>query len=301
MLNNQATIWPISNLVILDCDSTLTTVEGIDELARLIEAEGDTGVNSSRSMAANIASLTKRAMEGDLPLEAVYGRRLTVVSPTQSQVRQIAQIYRQTAIPDAAAVIAALQALGVKVFIVSGGLIEPVRDFGAWLGVPPERIFAVDMEYDQLAGQWWRYWEQPGGQNPRANYLSVAPSPLTGSLGKNRVIARLRAEHPGRALLVGDGLSDLEAGPEVDLFVGFGGAVYRPRVAEKASIYIHTPILAPLLPLALGQLANEPRFAQLWAEGLRRIYDQEVTFRDPTRRAAFLDTLRRSGKKPAER
>ena len=204
-------IWPLSNLVIFDCDSTLSTIEGIDELARMSGHEHD------------VAMLTKRAMEGDIPLEAVYGHRLTTTNPTQTQVREIANIYRDTVVDGAREVIEALHALGTEVFIVSGGLIEPVRDFGVWLGVPREHIFAVNMEYDQLSGEWWRYWEQPGGQNPRANYLAFEPTPLAGTKGKNRVIARLREQFPGRAMLSGDGGSDLEAGDEVDLFVGYGG------------------------------------------------------------------------------
>lgn len=283
----QPAVWPITKLVIFDCDSTLSSIEGIDELARLSADEDD--------VALNIAKLTKRAMEGDIPLEAVYGQRLGVVKPTQTQVRHIAKIYRQTVIPNAPTVIDALQTLGVKVFIVSGGLIEPVRDFGVWLGVPGERIFAVDMEYDQLSGQWWRYWEQPGGQNPKANYLSAGPSPLMGTKGKNRIISQIRAEHPGRAILIGDGLSDLEAGSAVDLFIGFGGAVYRQRVLDEAAIYFHTASLAGVLPIALGQAGNAPRFATLWAEGLRSIYAGEVTFKEIRTRQDFLAAIRRGG------
>lgn len=281
MPTTQPPIWPFYNLVIFDCDSTLSTIEGIDELARLTGREGD------------VAVLTKRAMEGDIPLEAVYGHRLMTTNPTQAQVQHIASIYRQTAIPDAASVIAALQALGVEVFIVSGGLIEPVREFGVWLGIAHDHIFAVDMEYDQLAGQWWRYWAQPGGQNPRANYLAVEANPLTGTKGKNRIVRRIRAQYPGRVLMVGDGLSDLEVAPDVDLFVGFGGAVQRERIAKQSPVYIHTPTLAPILPLALGQLGNVPGFAQLWAEGLQRVYAGEVTFREQAMYTAFVASLQR--------
>jgi phosphoserine phosphatase len=288
MSSIQPPIWPLFSLVIFDCDSTLTAVEGIDELARLAGNQND--------LALSITSLTKRAMEGDIPLETVYGQRLVSVNPTKAQVTQIASLYRETAIPDARAVIEALQALGVVVFIVSGGLIEPVREFGAWLGVPRERIYAVEMEYDQLAGQWWRYWEEPDVQNPSANYLAVEASPLTGTLGKNRVIASIRAENPGRALLVGDGLSDLEASSEVDLFIGFGGAVYRPRIASEAPIYIHTPSLAPVLPLALGKSGNDPRFAPLWAAGLSSIFQGEVTFRDAETRTIFLSAIKRASR-----
>jgi phosphoserine phosphatase len=245
----------------------------------------------------DVAMLTKRAMEGDVPLESVYGHRLVTVNPTQAQVREIAKQYRETVIADAKEVIAALQTLGTEVFIVSGGLIEPVRDFGVWLGVRREHIFAVNMEYDQLAGKWWRYWELPGGDNPRANYLAIESNPLTGTLGKNQIVSRIRKTHSGRAILIGDGLSDLEAAVDVDLFVGFGGAVFRQRIADESPVYIHKPTLAPLLPLALGQLGNTPRFARLWTAGLQNVYQGEVTFHDETMKENFLLALRRS---PAE-
>ena len=271
----QPSIWSIYNLAIFDCDSTLTAIEGIDELARF----ADQDEFSSNRVAINIAALTKKAMEGDIPLELIYGQRLMAVNPTRSQVQQLASLYRERMIPDARQLIQALQSQEVQVFIVSGGLIEPVREFGSWLGIPRQNIFAVDLEYDQLTGHWWRYWEQPGGQNPNANHLAVQPNPLTGTRGKNRVIARIRALHPGRALMVGDGLSDLEARSDVDLFIGFGGAVYRKRVVSDLPIYIHTPSLAPVLPLALGQTNMAPHFANLWAEGIRRIDCGEVTFK----------------------
>ena len=274
-------IWPIANIVIFDCDSTLSTIEGIDELGRMTGHEYD------------VAMLTKRAMEGDIPLETVYGHRLVTANPNQEQVRAIANLYRETVVPDARAVIEALQAMGTEVFIVSGGLIEPVRDFGVWLGIPRQNIFAVNMEYDQLAGKWWRYWDLPGGDNPQANYLAVESNPLTGTRGKNQVISRIRAEFPGRVMMVGDGGSDLEVASEVDLFIGFGGAEFRQRVADESPIYIHALTLAPILPLALGQLGNTQRFARLWAEGLQRIYTGEVTFKDQSLGKVFLAALQR--------
>jgi phosphoserine phosphatase len=274
-------IWPVANIVIFDCDSTLSTIEGIDELARLTGHEYD------------VAQLTKRAMEGDIPLEAVYGHRLVTVNPTQEQVRAIANRYRETVVPDAKEIINALQDLGTEVFIVSGGLIEPVRDFGVWLGIPRDHIYAVNMEYDQLAGKWWRYWDLPGGDNPRANYLAVEPNPLTGTLGKNQIITQIRSKYPGRVLMIGDGLSDLEAAVDVDLFVGFGGAVFRQRIADEAPVYIHTLTLSPLLPLALGHFGNTPRFARLWADGLQGFYANDATFRETVMKDAFLSSLRR--------
>jgi phosphoserine phosphatase len=294
MTLQQPAFWPTFPIAIFDCDSTLSAIEGIDELAGIIETESTAhGESEPGGMAVKVAALTKRAMEGDLPLEAVYGLRLTTINPTQSQVRRLAAIYRQNVIPDAPRVIAALQAAGVRVFIVSGGLIEPVQDFGTWLGVPTEQIFAVDMQYDQLAGRWWRYWEQPSDANQEANFLSYQAGPLAGTRGKNRVIAHIRAEYPGRTLLVGDGLSDLEAGSEVDLFVGFGGARHREIVAAGASVFIHTPHLSPVVPLALGQGRRTLQFSDLWADGLHHMVAGDVTFRDLELQTSFFNALRR--------
>jgi phosphoserine phosphatase len=100
----QPPVWPIFNLAIFDCDSTLATMEGIDELAHIAEHEGQ----DSERTAFYIASLTKKAMEGDIPLEAVYGQRLQTLNPTQVQVRQLGGLYRQKAIPDARQLIEAL-------------------------------------------------------------------------------------------------------------------------------------------------------------------------------------------------
>ena len=276
-----APIWPVAEVVIFDCDSTLSAVEGIDELARLTGSE------------THVAALTKRAMDGEIALERVYDYRLDRSNPTRAQVSFISDIYRENVIPDAPDVIAALRELGVAVFIVSGGLIEPVRDFGVWLHVPREHIFAVDMQYDQLSGQWWRYWEQPGGKNPRANYLAVDSNPLTGTGGKNLLVDSIRSRHPGRALLVGDGLSDLEASGHVDLFVGFGGAVSRQRVAAESPVYIDAPYLAPLLPLALGKLADVNPWRRLFSAGVRMVERGDVVFRDSEMKERLLDAVER--------
>lgn len=262
-------LWLPSDLIIFDCDSTLSLIEGIDELARLAGQESE------------IAALTRKAMEGDVSLESVYERRMVAVKPTRAQMRAIKKAYRDHVVPDAPAVVAALHELGKQVFIVSGGLFEAVADFGEWLGVPCDHIFAVGMEYDQLSGEWWRY-HHP---NDAEHFLAVEDHPLAGTGGKAAIIENeIRSRHKGRAMLIGDGLSDLEARPAVDLFIGFGGAVRRARVARDADAFIHTPYLSPILPLACGRSA--PR-STLMDDGLRRVMDGEVTFADSERLEAF--------------
>jgi phosphoserine phosphatase len=76
-----------------------------------------------------------------------------------------------------------------------------------------------------------------------------AASPLTMSGGKRAAIERWNIGRP--ALMVGDGTTDLEARPVVDLFVAFAGVVERPGVVQSADVVVRTNSLAPILPIAL--------------------------------------------------
>ena len=232
--------WPVYRHVIFDCDSTLTGIEGIDELA------------SHPDTRQRVADLTRSAMDGKVNLETVYGERLEILQPTRGAVRALRSRYRKHVVKDAAALIQALQVLGHEVYIVSGGLFDPVREFGMHLGVAPEHIRAVEVEYDTLSGNWWQ------GQGPwREAYLAVQHSVLTESDGKARVIRELLQNQTGRSLLVGDGVSDLLASREVDLFAGFGGVICRDRVASESKVFIQSQSIAPVLLLAAGRAALE--------------------------------------------
>ena len=49
--------------------------------------------------------------------------------------------------------------------------------------------------------------------------------------------------------MVGDGVSDLEAKPVVDLFIGFGGVGVRERVRAEADVYIEEPRLGSIVKI----------------------------------------------------
>ncbi|MCA9976782.1 MAG: hypothetical protein KC413_13570, partial [Anaerolineales bacterium] len=151
------------------------------------------------------------------------------------------------------AVIAALHEQQHNVYVISGGLAEPVVEFGIYLGVPRQRIRAVNVHYDQLDGSWW----QSDNDN---HYLAYQKGALTVSDGKAKIVRELLGDHNGRStnsrsLLIGDGSSDLLAGTAVDLFIGYGGVVVREQVLAQAAAYIHSRSLAPLLALAAGPAA----------------------------------------------
>jgi phosphoserine phosphatase len=109
--------WNSYDLIFFDCDSTLSTIEGIDELARLKGKEWRVGL------------LTEKAMNGDLELEEVYGKRLRAIRPTRGQLKAIEELYWEHLVPDVQAVLDALRFLKKDVFIISGGLAEAVRGF----------------------------------------------------------------------------------------------------------------------------------------------------------------------------
>src|SRR5512146_33862 len=112
--------------VVFDCDSTLSTIEGIEELARDHRAE--------------VESLTEEAMRGAIRLEQVYARRLELVRPPRGRVLALGKRYIDTLVPDAKATIAALQAEDIAVRIISGGLKPAVLALAAELGVADSAV-----------------------------------------------------------------------------------------------------------------------------------------------------------------
>lgn len=242
--------WPTYQHVFFDCDSTLSTVEGIDILAEVSGKEEE------------IIALTKAAMEGEIGLEDVYAKRLSEIVPTREQIRYIRGAYKRNPVPDVQAVLDALKFLGHDVYIISGGLYDPVAEFGVHLGVPRERIRAVKLEYDQLSGNWW----EPNQNDSDVSYLTFDEGPLTISDGKALIVEELKGDQKGRSLLIGDGNSDFRASRAVDLFVGFGGVESRQSVREKAPAFVHSASLAPMLALTVGpvglkKLADSPHAA----------------------------------------
>jgi len=271
--------WPHYEHIFFDCDSTLSTVEGIDILA-------DTAGKRWR-----VEVLTNAAMDGKLDLEDVYAKRLQAVRPTRAQIYQIKNIYKRNIVEDAKELITALHHLGHKVYIISGGLEEPVVEFGIYLGVPRERIRAVAVNYDQLSGEWWLSYRDDVDDNDSERYLDFEESALTVSDGKAEIVRELLGEQGGRSLLIGDGSSDLFASKAVDLFVGFGGVVSRDKVRAKAPIFINSASIAPLLPLAAGPAAcrtlkNTP-YEELFQKANQIIQTGALTFNDEQLKRKF--------------
>jgi len=269
--------------VIFDCDMTLVTVEGIDELARL------------KGQAEYIADLTCQAMDGKIPLEEVYAQRLELLRPTRAELEEVGRIYRRSLTPQAVEVVAALQLAGVEVFIVSGGLKVAVLDLAEMLKVPAQNVQAVAVRLDELSGSWWDYTRHQYAGNPDETYFAFAPTPLAESSGKLAVVRNL-ASDDRRTMMVGDGSTDLAAKEAVRLFAGFGGVERRAAVVEEAAVFLEGPGLAGLLPVALspyaaGKLTGTPSW-EIFQDGLQAIQSAQVLFKDESQHQRILQAHR---------
>jgi phosphoserine phosphatase len=215
--------------VVFDCDSTLSAVEGIEELAR--------------RHGASVRDLTEAVMRGEIPMEEVYSRRLAIVQPTRSDVEALKRIYIDNLVPDARETVRALLDEGIQVRIMSAGIRAAVEALADELGLPARAVAAVDVTFDE-----------------KGEYDDFdAASPLTWAYGKRELLRVWRSEIGGSFMMVGDGATDLEAADAADVFVAYAGVVDRPAVTAEADVVIRTASLAPVLPLALG--GHPPRRA----------------------------------------
>jgi len=214
---------PRFRTVVFDCDSTLSAIEGIDELA---------GAHRQ-----SITELTEAAMRGEVPLQDVYGRRLALLRPGQAAIAQLADQYIAAAVPDARQTVAALHARGVAVRILSGGLRQAILPFAEWLGLTPSDVKAVDIHFDDAG-----------------NYLAFdEASPLTRSGGKHTILTEWRTSLPTPIVMVGDGITDLEARAAVEMFIAYAGVVDREAVTREADAVLYEPSMLGVLEYVLGR------------------------------------------------
>ncbi|MGR8997491.1 MAG: HAD-IB family phosphatase, partial [Gammaproteobacteria bacterium] len=102
------------DVICFDCDSTLSKIEGIDELARRV------------GLGEEMSKLTDAAMNGVVPLEAVYERRLSLIRPDQASINWLADLYIAEIVEGVKEVFASLLSQDKIVHIVSGGLRQAI-------------------------------------------------------------------------------------------------------------------------------------------------------------------------------
>ncbi len=205
--------------VCFDCDSTLTTLEGLDELARGADA------------AAEVAALTAEAMAGSVPLADALAQRMAIVRPSASDLERLGRLYAAHPVSGAAEAIAQLRSAGCSIRIASSGLQQAIVPFAAQLGVAQEEIHAVAVKLDAY-GNYAGYDEDCA---------------LARADGKADICRRL-AEKEGfrKVVMVGDGSTDAAAVSGGAVFVQFAGVCDRPQAARAAAHRLAGPGLEDL-------------------------------------------------------
>ncbi len=192
--------------VVLDMDSTLSSLEGIDWLAR----------RPAPAVAREIAALTARAMDGELALDEIYGERLALIRPSEVEIDELALLYESALAPGAPAAIGRLRDAEVELVIVSGGILQAILPAARALGFDDADVHAVRMKFDT-----------------RGNYAGFdSSSPLVTQHGKVDVVRALSLPRP--LLAVGDGSTDAALLPVVDAFAAFTAFVRREAVVAVA-------------------------------------------------------------------
>ena len=198
--------------VVLDVDSTLCGIEGIDWLA----------TRRTPEIARLVAAETNRAMRGEKRLEEVYGERLVLVHPSAKDILSLSLAYSATVAPGAAESLAKWRSAGVETVVITSGIRQAVLPIAHQLGVPEASVHGVDVYF-----------------NDDGSYRGFdESSPLTTAMGKRDILTRLSAARP--ILAAGDGMTDVAMRGTADSFAAFTGFVARPGVMAQADFVAST-------------------------------------------------------------
>jgi len=163
--------------VFFDVDSTLVTIEGIDVLA---------GGNPE------IVRLTEAAMNGEIPVEEVYARRLEIIRPSRADIDALANRYLASIVDGANETIATLLDVGASIHFVTAGIAQAVTPLAHHLGI--RNVHAIALEFDE-----------------RGAYKDFdRRSLLARSGGKELVVRAVLSRSKGTSAFIGDGATDLE-------------------------------------------------------------------------------------------
>ncbi|OQV16185.1 Phosphoserine phosphatase [Hypsibius exemplaris] len=204
-------IWRRTDAVCFDVDSTITPIEGIDEIATFC------GVGKE------VAEWTKQAMGGNLPFKTCLQERLNIIRPTRTQVESFMKKHPPVLTEGIVDLVDAIRAKGGVVYLISGGFDFFILPLAELLKIPEENVFCNRLM--------WYY---------NGEYAGFDESALTcDNGGKGRACGHLkRTHHYQNLVMIGDGSTDLEAAPPADAFIGFGGVVIRERVRREAKWFV---------------------------------------------------------------
>uniref|UniRef100_K3XBL2 phosphoserine phosphatase n=1 Tax=Globisporangium ultimum (strain ATCC 200006 / CBS 805.95 / DAOM BR144) TaxID=431595 RepID=K3XBL2_GLOUD len=204
-------LWRSVGAVCFDVDSTVCEDEGIDVLAEHCGA------------GAAVKEWTNKAMNGNVKFEDALAARLNIITPSRTDIQNCLQAHPPKLTKGIKELISALHLNNIDVFLVSGGfrlMIEPVAE---QLNIPLRNIYANTIFFDN-----------------DGKYAGFDDTELTSrDGGKADAVNLIKKMHGHKVMaMIGDGVTDLQARPPADLFIGFGGIVTRQVVKENADWFV---------------------------------------------------------------
>nr|WP_298161548.1 phosphoglycerate dehydrogenase [Brevundimonas sp.] len=200
--------------LIFDFDSTLVRIETLEALAD-IALEGHVDATPIR---AQIASLTDRAMAGEVDFGEALRARLALLPLTRTHVQALADRILDEGTPSVRRNLRFFNENAANVVILSGGFREIIAPVAERLGVSADRVICNDLMYD-------------------ADGVVIGvddANPLSHENGKPIVIRALGLKGP--VVMVGDGWNDAEVklGGAADRFYAFTEIARRDKVVAVA-------------------------------------------------------------------
>ncbi|GAA4003877.1 phosphoserine phosphatase SerB [Comamonas faecalis] len=214
--------WSDYKLIAFDMDSTLITIECVDEIADAVGRK------------AEVAAITEAAMQGHIT-DYKESLRQRVALLKGVTVQQLDDIYatRLRLTPGAQQLVAAAKAAGLTTLLVSGGFTYFSRRVQQRLGIDLARANVLEIVDGRLTG---RMVDQPWGD-------------IVDGAEKRRTlleVASLLGIDPHQAIAVGDGANDLPMMGAAGLSVAFHA---KPAVRAQAKVAIDEGGLDRLLEI----------------------------------------------------
>jgi phosphoserine phosphatase len=215
-------------LIVADMDSTMITVECIDELA------------DYAGIKAEIAEVTERAMRGELDFEAALRSRVALLAGLPETAIEQCLAERVKIMPGAKALVRTVKTNGGMAVLVSGGFTRFAGPVGAEIGFNRVVANQLGITDGKLNGQ--------------------VDGAIVGALTKRETLVAtlaLNGWHDADSLAVGDGANDI---PMIEA-AGLGVAYHaKPKTAAAAAACIRHGDLTAIL-YGMGYSRTD------WAEG----------------------------------
>ncbi len=204
------------NYYILDFDSTIISVETLDELASVSLKEDP----DKDEKIDEIKSLTEEAMNGEMHFMEALEERIRILDASVDDLKILSKVLNDKITPSFQSNVDFFKDNAQNTFIVSGGFTELIFSTVKDIGIPKENIFANYFTFDN-----------------NNKIIGVDKSQfLAQKLGKVDAVQSLELD--GTVYAIGDGWTDYqikEAGL-ADYFIAFTEIVERPAVIKKGDI-----------------------------------------------------------------